>query len=344
MPTFGSLFSGFGGADIGLVQAGFTPKWAIELDPDIAEVYRVNHGEHIICSSITDICPRTLPPVDLLWLSPPCQAHSIARSSKLPARQDAEIGFACIPYIEAIAPRWVCLENVEGYKRSPSFQAIVNCLYSLGYWVNYQVVNAADHGVPQTRRRLILMAVKNGFVSSLPEPQQWKGWHEAIADLIPSFQEIPLPPWIATRLNPEKLGNSFLVDGIGNSNCTKITARLADQPAMTITAHGHTKGPYRIVLAEMMHSIRPATIRKKHESSPTVSSEWLRRPSSSPRVLLLPTTTALALSPRALARLQTFPDNFTLPVKRKLASKGIGNAVPPLLAKTMGQTLIHQGA
>lgn len=211
MKTFASLFSG-GGADIGAFLAGLKPIWAVEIEPQVASIYATNIKHYPIVKSITQVDPRQLERPDVLWASPPCQAYSIARDKNLPSRDDADIGLAIIPFLEILQPPTFILENVEAYRKSKVFFAIVDALYRLGYWANWEVLNAADFGVPQTRRRLILLAVKNGFVPPLPHPQKWCGWYEAIADLIPKLQTVELAAWQLKRLQPDKLPDSFLID------------------------------------------------------------------------------------------------------------------------------------
>jgi hypothetical protein len=64
----------------------------------------------------------------------------------------------------------------------------------LGYWLHVDVLNAADFGVPQTRRRLVVRAVRGGFVPHLPPKIAWRGWYDAIADLIPRPARIEVCP------------------------------------------------------------------------------------------------------------------------------------------------------
>ena len=88
-PRFGSIFSGGG-----LVEAGIRDlvelTFAVEYDAAIAEVYRQNHGDHVIVAAAQDVDLSTLPGVDILWASPPCQAHSVARAGKLPRFNNAK--------------------------------------------------------------------------------------------------------------------------------------------------------------------------------------------------------------------------------------------------------------
>ncbi|MBW4639101.1 MAG: DNA (cytosine-5-)-methyltransferase [Gloeocapsa sp. UFS-A4-WI-NPMV-4B04] len=308
MKTFASLFSGGGGADIGAAMAQFQPIWGIELDPDIASVFAANLGHQPIVKSVAEVNPNSLDRPDVLW-APPCQEWSVARSKSLPKRVDADIGYAIIPFLKTLQPKTFILENVEAYRKARVFHAIVNVLHQLGYWTTWSVLNTADWGVPQTRRRLILRAVKDGFVPPLPPVQKWRGWYEAVADLIPTLPESQFAAWQIRRM-----------------------------PVLAQTS-----------LVESRNTIRRSTVRSFDKPAPCVTTTWLHRPCVIPRAFIVDDTGAssssyakelvhgsvVAMTPRALARFQSFPDSYQLPESRRLASRVIGNAVPPLFAQKL---------
>lgn len=89
------------------------------------------------------------PASDVLFASPPCQEWSSVRSSLLPTRCDAEVGRIICRYIEVMQPHFVFVENVRGYAKSKSLQAIKDTLYNEGYWFDVAFVDAAHFGVPQ---------------------------------------------------------------------------------------------------------------------------------------------------------------------------------------------------
>lgn len=298
MKTFASLFSGGGGADYGAYLAQLQPIWGIEIDSAVAEVYTANLGYQPIIKSVADVNPRRLERPDVLWASPPCQEWSIARSKSLSPRDDARIGYAVIPFLEILQPSVFILENVEAYRKARVFHAIVDVLHQLGYWTSWSVLNAADWGVPQTRRRLILRAVKDGFVPPLPAKQNWVGWYEALADLIPTLPAAEFAPWQLERM--PGLVTTSLVDG--------------------------------------RNTIRSCTIRNFNEPSSTVTAHWLHRPCVTPKAWIKEGQ-VLAMTPCALARFQTFPDSYQLPESKTLASRVVGNAVPPLFAQRLLESM-----
>lgn len=94
--------------------------------------------------------------VDLLIASPECTHHSIARGAKPRDEKSRRSGWFVMPFVRALEPRWVVLENVSGMKRWDGYQELIEEL-SLHYHLRSQMLDAADFGVPQTRKRLFIM-------------------------------------------------------------------------------------------------------------------------------------------------------------------------------------------
>lgn len=235
---FSSLFSGGGLADIGAKAAGFDLVSANEIDQDIADVYRKNHGDHIRVGDIRDEKPRNYPDCDLLHASPVCTNASIANSDGEESVVDIATAKKTAEFIRVKKPRFFTLENVSGYRVFTSFKKIMSALDDGGYFYDVSILNSADFGVPQTRRRLIVRAVRNGFVPPLPYAVRWIGWYEAVADLIEQFPATKFAPWQLERL-PIEAQTSLLLAGGGNSNFKDAHpgygVRASDEPSHTIT-------------------------------------------------------------------------------------------------------------
>jgi len=347
------------------MAAGYKLLWGVEYNPAIAAVANANlpHADQVYVESVVGFDWAKVERPDHLHMSPPCQDFSVAKSTGKVSNDNDALAQACIDAIRALEPSTVTLENVEGYRKATGFQAIVDALWGLGYWVNVDVLNSADFGVPQTRRRLILRAVKGGFPGPLPEPvRPWKGWYQAIEDLIPTLPETQFAEWQLKRL-PE----SFLY-----GNGTYSAPLPTNHPAQTITSSDNQTG-VRAYFLEDQNSSRDATIRLDDEPVPTVISGALRRPISSPKAYLVDGTgnscgatvtvvssspayavkassgkqasrastlfgRVVRMTPRALARFQTVPDNYVLPEKTALACKIIGNGVPCLMMQRVMET------
>lgn len=209
MTTFATLFSGGELAGVGMRNAGLVHRWGIELDDAIATVARLN-GFNIITADILDIDPAALEPVDALHASPPCtRASNANQSAELnddgtkEAALDIALAEKVAEFIDVLQPRWFTLENVYQYRNFKAFGIICNALDRGGYFWDYDNVNAADYSVPQTRRRLILRAVRGALLPPLPAPEPWVGWYASIEDLIPTLPDSKFAKWQLTRLPAE---------------------------------------------------------------------------------------------------------------------------------------------
>lgn len=126
-----------------------------------ASTYRDNFPDAKVVNTILD--DHTGPEifdgigkVDLLIASPECTHHSIARGAKPRDENSRRSGWFVMPFVRELEPRWVVLENVSGMKRWDGFQELMEEL-SLHYHLRTQMLDAADFGVPQTRKRLFIM-------------------------------------------------------------------------------------------------------------------------------------------------------------------------------------------
>lgn len=301
MPTIATLFTGFGGVEIGAIGAGLNPIWGVECNPKIAAVANKNLGDHIIVADVRHIDPSNLPRPDVLHASPVCKNASIA-SDGTESSEDVETAEAVVRFIGSLRPSVFTLENVFPYRHFESFNKITNCLSENGYMWHYQNINSADYGVPQTRRRLILRAVHGRLLPPLPPPEKWRGWYEAIGDLIPSLPERKLAQWQLDRL-PNTIKATSLVDS--SKTIRDATICETDIPAMTITKNLCERPSHLYAILIDGHNGR-----------------------------------VVSLTPRALARLQSIPDWYELPKQRRLASEGIGNAVPPFMMQKILKQLI----
>lgn len=175
------LFSGCGGLTVGLKQAGFRVLAAIEIDRKAQETYAANHRDvSLIRQDIRKVSGKELlkklnlkfGELDLLAGCPPCQGFSMMRtrnqkSSVSDHRNDLIHEFSRL--IEALSPKTIMLENVPGLSADVRFSQFCRKLKRLGYKHSFGVHDAADYGLPQRRKRLLLLASKVD-VPILPQP------------------------------------------------------------------------------------------------------------------------------------------------------------------------------
>lgn len=275
-PTFLSLFSGGGLADVGAVAAGYSLVGAVEYDPAIAGVYADNHGgEHLRVQGVETVDYRVWEGVHTLWASPPCPNFSQAKAGGEETEQDLALAGAVCRALREARPERFVLENVGPYQHSQSYAHVKRTLGELGYRWSASIVNMADLGVPQTRRRLILRASRvaplrplvpthceggenGGLFGEAWGVPAWVGWYAAIEDLLPTLPESAFAPWQLARL-PQAL-SSLLVDSAGYADedgARVPVTRGSREPAATVVSNHAGRGLRAFLIGQDYH--RPNT-------------------------------------------------------------------------------------
>jgi len=297
--TIGTLFSGGEGVGVGARAAGIEHAWGIENDPDIADVARMN-GFDVTVADVTECNPADFAPVDILHASPPCPSFSLAKTGGNETKLDIALAQATARFICSLQPSILTLENVYAYRKSESWRIIATALHDLGYPVLYWHLNAADYGVPQTRKRMIVIALRDGREPKRPkithgDPAKiapffdnrlpWVGWYEAIEDLIPSLPESQFAPWQLERL-PAELLESILMPGYGNTGFNTARpgkgARHADEPATTVPTLASGGSLPKAFLVDSAGYLRGdgrvPVCREQEEPANTIVANHARRP------------------------------------------------------------------
>lgn len=378
MKTFATIFSGGELAGIGAMAAGLTPIWGVEHDHDIASVAETNTPSKVIVSRAQDVDYSKLVAPFWLHFSPQCVNASQAKQDAGETEEDMSQARACARALEALRPRRASLENVWNYRTFEAFQIICNQLARLGYHFRYWHLNAANYGVPQTRKRLFLVAsldgvphrpspthsnkIQGGLFEAMP---RWVGWYEAIEDLIPTLPASEFAEWQLKRLSGLN-GNTLITEQYdapsGNDERAPVCLP-SGIPASTVLANHAGKFRAFIVEATAAGEDNKFTLPVRRDADPIFT---VKAGSNYPRAFLLmtgntqkahPTGTGIkfqhepantvtksldaratlsrgrvvSMTVRANARFQSIPDSYQLPNNNKLASRVVGNAVPPLL-------------
>lgn len=344
-PTCVDLFCGAGGLSLGLRLAGFDLVCAVDSSPLAVQTYRANLGQHVRQERIEETID--LPAADLIAGGPPCQGFSSAGMRRQGDERNTLV--ACFARIVAKQrPLAFVFENVEGFLTSDGGAYVLDLLCPLveaGYRIHVRKVNAANFGVPQHRKRVIAIGGL-GWDPTFPEPT-----HSAFG-----------------APGAELAGN-------GRPRTLTLKEALAGLPVPGTDEPGHPHGHfYRPLLGvdlerakllkpgqrmanlpqELWHdSYRRRAYRRVMDGTPT---ERRGGPPSGVRRLLADepckaiTGGALAeflhpsehrnLTLRECARVQTFPDEFVFRGTVSEQSMLIGNAVPVLLAKVIGEALV----
>jgi DNA (cytosine-5)-methyltransferase 1 len=346
-----SLFTGAGGLDLGVERAGYRVLYAVENEPVAVET--LNRNRHKFFPDLPEVRPTditTLNPrqvmkqigvakgeVDLLVGGPPCVAFSKSGFHLEYKRQGrdpkADLLEEYLKFVAALRPATFLMENVFGlaYKNQSAvfFKRFATGIRKLGYSINYEVLNAADFGVPQNRQRLFLIGARDGLDLWLPLPTHW-GEHERRAR--PSHADSLLPHVTAgqamksmrTRPEPTELVNgrfgrllSVIPPGGNYLHFTKEKGH--PRPLFK------WRSRYWTFLLKLDPS-RPASTIQGQPGPYVGPFHWKNRRLRVPE----------------LKRLQGFPDDFEFAGTRNAIQLQIGNSVPPQLAWVVADAIRTQ--
>ena len=160
------LFAGIGGSSCGANAAGVKVKAAIDCWSLAKDVYKANFSSvHFLESKCEDVdiqkLRKRVGKIDLIIASPECTSHTCAKGSAPRSEVSRRTAYQIVRFAEVFKPRWIIVENVVHMKTWKSYKAWLDEITDLGYNVQSQVINAADHGVPQARRRLFILCDLN---------------------------------------------------------------------------------------------------------------------------------------------------------------------------------------
>lgn len=203
MSTVLSLFAGGGGFDLGAHMAGLEIAASIELNPHAAQTLRNNFDHLVLEQDATTVDYSQWRGVDLIMGGPPCQGHSIANSLRRSSTDPRnELVWEMVRAARETGARTVLIENVPTFDK-PLLEKVLITLAHMGYFVGYKIFNAADYGVPSTRRRLFILASKR--LLEWPNPTHRGNWQTidmALENLWDDMDRSELPQWLKPRAKP----------------------------------------------------------------------------------------------------------------------------------------------
>ncbi len=346
-----SLFAGAGGLDLGIEAAGYSVVHAIENNPVACET--LNRNRQSWFPTLPEVRPAditTLDPddvmsqlqikpgeLDLLVGGPPCVAFSKSgfhleykRKGKDPR---ASLLDDYLRFLRALRPSAFMMENVFGlaYRNQSAafFERLRSGITELGYSFTYEVLNAADYGVPQNRQRLFVIGARSGQVLGHPLPNHW-GEHERrkppvnVGKLLPHVTAGEALEGLRTEPEPEELVNGkyghLLPEIPPGGNYLHYTAH---------EGHPHPLFEWRSRYWTFLLKLdpkRPAPTLQGQPGPYVGPFHWENR----------------RLRRAELKRLHGFPDDFDFAGSRREIQLQIGNAVPPLLGKVVADAVCDQ--
>lgn len=324
-----SLFSGCGGLDLGFKQAGFhtvyaTDNWDIACKTlkanDMADEVEQADIRQIDFTKLKDKYKE----IDCLIGGPPCPPYSQTRHylvGKKDGFKDEKAGFAVPEYFRALkelSPKVFVFENVDGFMFKTHLEAFTflkEQSQKLGYRISYKVINCADYGVPQTRKRFICVGTKENKNFVFPETthsqkgenkRKWKTCGEVLSDLDDITDE-------ERKQRPGGKDYELLLDIPAGDNYLYYTEKRGyPEPKFK------WKSRYWTFLLKLTPDRPSWTIQASHSQNQGPF-HWRNR----------------FLRIEELKRIQTFPDTYLLCGDYKEQWRQVGNAVPPLFANVL---------
>jgi DNA (cytosine-5)-methyltransferase 1 len=315
------LFSGCGGLTLGLKLAGFRVIGAVEIDPLAVETYKANHKRVVIWDK--DIRKITAAEVmrglkikpgelDLVAGCPPCQGFSTMTTLNGHIGQDErnELVFQFLRFVRVLRPKAVMMENVPKLAKNHRFKKLCSKLEGLGYEIRHDVLDAADYGVPQRRKRLILVAGKGRKIPFGRKAHNNPTVRKAFARLSKRRAKTDaLHKLKGKKRNPDVMARIRAIPHNGGS-------RLDLGEENQLDCHRNCNG-FKDVYGRMAWD----------DVSPTITGGCFN-PSKG---RFLHPTKNRAISMREAALLQSFPSDYFFPSTRGKSpvAQMIGNALPP---------------
>ena len=299
----GSLFSGGGTLEAGLVYQMLDKEFAVEYNKQIAATYTDNHGkEHMFVGDVRDFNSKDKQNVFYLHASPVCKSYSPANHSGGEKTLDIVTAQATARVLEEQMPQVFTVENVKRYIGSEAYKLITDKLTELGYTWDVGVYKASDYGNATKRERMIIRAVKDGNLPAKPAKASGiTSWGEATRDL-----------W-DTDLIPSYLVKSK-IEAIRNTPALKdLKLTKLDKPLMI---YDTTKS-------------KQVTYAWADELAPTLTTKC------GDARIIMPDGRVYEPTPKFMGRIQGLPDDYKYPKAKTNAFKIIGNGIPTQLTRAV---------
>lgn len=338
------LFAGCGGLTLGFTQgraAGrFAPTWAIDADGAAAGTYAANFGPHITVGEIELILESAgthIPAADIVIGGPPCQGFSLLNRQRA---QDSRrtLWHPFLKIVERCGASAFLIENVPGLLKSPEMGQILAKADDMGFAIDPFIINAADFGVPQTRRRCVILGWRKSAAKRPKRPEathsksgtsslaKWKSVRDAISDLEPptgtALRDVPPPYDLHFGRSPTALSVTRykLVPEGGNRFDLQARAPHLTPRCWLEKPTGGTDIFGRLVWDQPSVTIRTEFWKPE-------KGRYLHPDQHRP------------ITHREAARLMGFPDAFRFFGSKVEIARQIGNAVPPLVAEALAVEL-----
>ena len=344
--SYFDLFSGAGGWSVG-IEAGYTHIGMYDFNESACATAKHNLRTEVSCADLSQHARIRFPEADVIFGSPPCQGFSNEGEKDADDPRNSLV-FDFLRIVERVKPRAWVFENVPGFARSYGgrwFRDVAAEIDRLGYKWSHHILDAADYGVPQNRKRFFIMAARE-FVPQPPRPtharvprgllgeKPWVTLWEAISDL-----PIPTP---GDRIGMFPYGDA--------ASAYQTLMRQGSTLVTNHTAQKHSERVLEKIRLVPLGGDMEAFVGKYDENAVHYMGGYRRAPKERPSWTAYWTRGMTSihpeqhrfLTPRECARIQSFPDWFDFKGTTIENYTQICNAVPPLIAQAIASAMADQ--
>lgn len=343
------LFCGCGGISYGFEMAGFEIIGGVDFNKDATDTFKLNFpSADVRCADISTISDREIKKayrgVDVIVGGPPCQGFSTANRYQKEAEDPRnKLFFQYIRFVDILKPKIILIENVRGILTRDNGYAkerIATLLKEQNYELSMQVLDASEYGVPQCRKRAIMVGIRQDYLEEVFNFDILKSAPkvtvaEALSDLYSEESDLQNkqriePPATCAYQEYLKEGSEFIFDHEIHYPASIVQERISyvDQGGnwRDVPEHlwpSNRKNRHSSAYKRLREDTQSCTIDTGNAHSNYFHPLYNRIPSI-----------------RESARLQSFPDRFHFKGARGSKYRQVGNAVPPLLAKAVADAIM----
>lgn len=335
------LFCGCGGLSYGFKKAGYNVLLGIDNDEMALKTFELNHKDSkTICGDIREITYHDHikklignKKIDVIIGGPPCQGMSLSGPRKFVDPRN-KLYLSYIRLVEEIQPKAFVIENVPGLLslfKGEIKNSIINKLTNLGYTITYETMLASEHGVPQNRKRVVFVGIKDNEFG-FPKPlNDMVTCEMALSDLPPLDEQIgeSIMEYVSAPVNAYQ--------SLMRENCSQVQNHIAAVHSEKI----------KHIISLVPDGGNYKSLPDEYKSTRSFHVAWTRFSSIKPAPTIdtghrhhfhykynrVPTV-------RECARLQSFPDDFIFWGNKTQQFRQVGNAVPPLMAQKIALKLL----
>ncbi|HBX50154.1 MAG: DNA (cytosine-5-)-methyltransferase [Bacteroidetes bacterium RIFOXYA12_FULL_35_11] len=317
------LFSGSGGFSLGFENKGFQNIFAIDIEPSFCETYKYNFPKHkLIKKNICELSDseisyhKEFEEIDVVIGGPPCQGFSMAGNIGRKFIDDPrnKLFKEFIRVVKVVKPNFFVMENVArlyNHNKGETRKEIINDFQNIGYKVECKILNSADYGVPQVRKRVIFIGTKLKQEILFPKKSVKK--YLTVKEVLDNY-----PPL-----------DSGEESAIPNHIAMNHSGQMLEK--MKYVKDGGNRAEIPVILRPKSGDIRKYIRYKSDEPSVCVTGDMRK---------IFHYEQNRALTVRELATLQSYPDDFVFKGTKISQQQQVGNSVPPKMAEAIAEIII----